>query len=61
MSQDAHGDKRSGDSGPQDKVISKEEADRLKQNPVDTTEGAIPGEEPKDDPDREGEDRFDAG
>lgn len=39
-------------------VPSKEEADRLKPHP-DGPE--IPGEDPEDNPDEEGEDRFDAG
>ncbi|WP_036961687.1 hypothetical protein [Promicromonospora kroppenstedtii] len=39
-------------------VPSKEEADRLKPHP---DRPGIPGEDPEDNPDEEGEDRFDAG
>ena len=46
--------------GPGGTEVSKEDADRLKPGATDA-EGGIPGEDPEDNPDEEGEDRFDAG
>ncbi|GAB4085436.1 hypothetical protein GCM10028784_20660 [Myceligenerans cantabricum] len=49
------------DSPPDRSERSKSEADRPKSRTEDEAGSEIPGEVPEDDPDREGEDRFDAG
>jgi hypothetical protein len=41
--------------------VSKEDADRLKKDSAEAAGMEIPGEDPEDNPDLEGEDRFDAG
>lgn len=41
--------------------VSKEDADRLKAEAAGAADTAIPGEDPEDNPDLEGEERFDAG
>jgi len=41
--------------------VSKEDADRLKKDSAEAAGVELPGEDPEDNPDREGEERFDAG
>ncbi|GAA2230191.1 hypothetical protein GCM10010413_29380 [Promicromonospora sukumoe] len=41
--------------------VSKEDADRLKKDSAEAAGMELPGEDPEDNPDLEGEDRFDAG
>ena len=57
------GESSGGDveSGPGATEVSKEDADRLKPGATDADGDAIPGEDPEDNPDEDGEDRFDAG
>ncbi|MEN5074038.1 hypothetical protein ABE437_09490 [Isoptericola cucumis] len=59
MSENPTGEDPTDEDRTSENVVTREEQERAPGTP--TGREAAPGEAPKDDPDEEGEDRFDAG